>query len=105
MRRTAPTARIGRRLAEVHKYSAIGRPSRPLDQEIAGQKPLPRAVRSHHTDVERAALDFGEGDQIAARRPHRGAVFTRAKADSLSLAAIRIHHIELLRTAPIGVED
>src|SRR4051812_47964471 len=91
-------------LAEIHQHATVRRPSRPLDQEILGQQPLAGAVRPHHPDIERAALDFRERDQIAARRPYRGAVFPRAEADPFGVAAIGAHDIELLRAAAVGVE-
>src|SRR5207248_6084583 len=68
-----------------------------LDEKILRQEPLARAVRPHNADIEGAALDLGEGDQIAARRPYRRAVFALAKADAAPLAAAGIHHVELLR--------
>src|SRR5262249_42499181 len=75
-------------LAEIHQHAAIGRPGRPLDQKILGQQAFAGAVRPHHPDIESAAFDLGEGDQIAARRPDRRAVFAGAEADPLPLAAV-----------------
>src|SRR5207253_2886182 len=92
-------------LAEIHQDAAVWRPGRALDEKILRQEPLARAVRPHNADIEGAALDLGEGDQIAARRPYRRAVFALAKADASPLAAAGIHHVELLRAAAIGVEN
>ena len=102
--RGAGPATVGASLAKIHQHPAIRRPGRSLDQEILGQQPLAGPVRPHHSNIEGAALDLGEGDQIAARRPDRRAVFARAEADPFRLAAIRVHHIELLRAATIGIE-
>src|SRR5229473_3372244 len=97
--RPAPTS-----LAEKHQYAAVRRPGRSFHQKVLREQPFAGAVGPHHTDIKGAALDLGEGNQIAARRPHRGAVFAGAEADPPDAAAIRAHHIELLRTAAIGVE-
>src|SRR5260221_8857611 len=68
------TAGVGLRLAEIHEDPTIGRPSRRFDQECLGEKPLAAAIGPHHADKELAALDLGEGDEVAAGRPHRRAV-------------------------------
>ena len=76
-------------LAEEHQHPAVGRPGRPFDQEAVGQHALAAAVRPHDADAEAAARDLGEGDIVAARRPHRRGVAALAEADALLAAAAR----------------
>src|ERR1700746_3729388 len=91
--RSTASTRIGRSLAEIHQHPAVRSPGWSFDQEIARQQPFPRAVRVHHPDKERSALDLGKGYQITAWRPDRGAVFARTKTDPLGVAAIRAHNV------------
>src|SRR5205807_9090402 len=102
-RRTV-TARIGRRLAEIHQQPAVRRPSGPFHQEIPREEALSRAVGPHYPDVERPTFDFGEGDQIAARRPDRRAVFARTETNAFDAATVRIHYVKLLGTAAIRIK-
>src|SRR5437868_10155787 len=84
-RRGGPSA-AGTATAEIHQDAPVRRPGRPLDEKILGQEPFAGAVRPHDADIERAAVDLGECDQIAAGRPDRCAVFARPEADALGLA-------------------
>src|SRR6185312_2303662 len=77
-----------------------------FDEESLGEQAFARPVGPHDADEELAALDLGEGDEIAARRPYRRAVTTAAEAaDALDVAAVCVHDVELLRAAAVGVED
>ena len=67
--------------------SAANISTRPLGAQVGpssspavGDQPLARAVGVHHADRESAALLLGEGDQVAARRPDRGAVARRRRS-------------------------
>src|ERR1051326_1522772 len=80
----------GTAAAEIHQTPPVRRPGRSLDEKILRQEPLAGTVRPHDTDIKRPAVDLGEGDQIAPRRPDRRPVFARAEADALGLAAARI---------------
>ena len=55
--------------------------------------------------MELSADDFGERDEIAARRPNRGRIAPSAKTDAPDIVAVAGHHIQLLRTAAIRIED
>src|SRR3546814_2300809 len=57
---------------------------------------LATARRRHHADAELAAAHFGEGDQVAARRPFGGRIAAAAKADPLLVRSIDVHRIDLL---------
>src|ERR1700737_2328164 len=103
--RSAVSTRIRRRLAEIHQYSAVRRPGWPFDQKIPRQQPFAGAIRVHYTNKERSAVDLGKSYLITARRPDRGAIFARTKADPPGVTAIRTHDIELLGAAAIGIKD
>jgi hypothetical protein len=66
-RTPAVAARIALRLPEVGEHAAIGRPGRTLDQEALSQEPFARAVRLADADIEGAAIEFCESDEVAAR--------------------------------------
>src|SRR4051812_48897405 len=95
----------GRKLAVEHDDTAIGRPAWAFVEIALGQQSLAGAVRAHDADIELAAGHFGEGDQVAARRPHRRAIPAVAEADALYAAAVGVHDIDLLRATAVGVED
>src|SRR5690606_20108176 len=92
-------------LAEKHDDAAVGRPSRTLVEKALGQEPLARAVRANDADEEAAAMQLGERDQIAAWRPDRRGVATFAEADPLRIPARCAHHVKLLGSAAVRIED
>src|SRR3546814_12712851 len=72
-----------------------------------------RPPRSTRTDTlfpyttlfrSEGAAQFGERDQIAARAPHRSRIAPAAEADPALVAAVRVHHIELLPARAIAFE-
>src|SRR5208337_4259835 len=97
---TARTAGV----AEEHDVETVGREGRTLVVEAFDEDPLAGAVRLHHADAEGFALDAGEGDEVAARRPDRRRIAAFAEGDALGRAAARAHHVDLLRAAAIGFE-
>src|SRR5271155_259671 len=101
---TTTAARIGRLLAEEHQHPAVRRPGWPLVQEAARKYSFAFTFRRHEADRKLAPIYLGEGDQVAARRPHRRRVAARAEADALHARAVGIHDVELLAAAAIGVE-
>ena len=80
---------------------------RPLNAYVVEtpEHALAAAVGPHDADAEAAAGDLGEGDPVAARRPHRRGIAAIAEADAPLAAAARAHDIELLAAAAVGVED
>src|SRR4029078_7451992 len=84
-------------LAEEHEHAAVGRPGRALVVEALGEDSLARPVRAHHSDQEASGGLLGEGDEIAAGRPHRRRVAAVAEADAALAGAVAAHDIELLR--------
>src|SRR5580698_1196735 len=66
-------------VAEEHEIEAVRGEGGALVVETFDQDSLARAVRFHDADAERAALDAGESDQVAARRPDRRRVMALAK--------------------------
>src|SRR3546814_13492903 len=70
----------------------------------AGQDLLARPARGHDSDPE-AAADLGEGDHVAARAPHRGRIAAATEADPPLVRAVGVHHVELLRSAAVALED
>src|SRR6185312_11188494 len=104
-RASATAISTGGRTAEIHQHATVRRPGRALDEKTGGQEPLALPIWLHDADRETAALDLGEGDEVAARRPHRRRILARAEADALRPAAAGGHHVKLLRDAAVGVED
>src|SRR6185437_8658626 len=80
------------------------REGRALVVEPLRENALARAVRLENADRKLPVGLAGEGDVIAARRPHRRRVMALAEADALRRAAAGRHHINLLRTAAIALE-
>src|SRR5262249_15957085 len=99
-RRTAFAAGV----AEEHNHAPVRRPGRSFIVIALGQNPLARSVRAHDSDRKPAFGLLGEGDVVAARRPHRRRVGAVAEADALRLAAARGHDVDLLLAAAIGFE-
>src|SRR5262245_18141265 len=91
-------------VAEEHDHAPIRAPCRSLVVIALGQDALARSIRAHDADREPALRLLREGDQIAARRPHRRRVGTVAEADALRLAATRGNQIDLLLAAAVGFE-
>ena len=89
-------------LAVIHQHAAIGGPSRALHQEALGQETLARAIGPHDPDVEGAAFELREGDQVAARRPHRRCIPPGAKADALREFA---HSCEVAMENTVAIGD
>ena len=58
----------------------------------------------HDTDIELAAGLFGEGDQIAPRRPDRCCIIATLEANPLNVGAILIHGIELRTPSPVRIK-
>src|SRR3546814_3110909 len=56
-------------------------------------------------DMKPAAELLGEGDQVAARRPHRSRIAPAIEADAPHVAAIDVHYVELRTAAPVGVRS
>src|SRR5579864_5790497 len=94
--------RVGGLLTEIDQHATVGSPARRLDEEGLGQKPFTTPVWAHYTDIELRRIELREGNQIAARRPHRRSISARAEADAVDVAAIGVHHVKLLRAAAIG---
>src|SRR5262245_18967420 len=90
--------------AEEHDDAAVRRPCRPLVVIALGEAPLAGSVRPHDADGELALSLLGEGDVIAARRPHRRRIGAVAEADALRLAAARRHDVDLLLAAAVRLE-
>src|SRR5690349_2493401 len=74
-------------------HPAVRSPARALVHVALREQPLVAAVRLHDADVEQPALDLGEGNQVAARRPGRAAVAAVAEADPLRSAAAARHDV------------
>src|SRR5690348_16979261 len=91
--------------AREHQHAPVWRPGRTFIFPAIGDDALARSVWAHHPDAERAARLLRESDEIAARTPHGRAVLAAAEADAMYVRAIGIHHVHLLRTATIGLED
>src|ERR1700742_1543870 len=88
-------------LAAEHQYTAIRRPGRAFIVIATGYHAFTRAVRPHHPDIKAALVLFGEGQEIAARAPDRGAVAPFPETDSALIRTVHIHHIDLLRSAAV----
>ena len=97
-------SRVLARLAEIHQHPPVGRPCRTLDVKVLDQDPFTRSVGAHHAYGKHAAGDFGESDQVAARRPYRRRVAPLAETDAARLAALDLHDVDLLPPAAVGVE-
>ena len=69
--------------------------------ERSGRCPSPRG---DITPTVEAATGLGEGDQIAARAPHRRRMTAAAEADAMLVAAVGIHHVDLLAARAIALE-
>src|SRR3546814_14972479 len=78
-----------------HEHPSVGRPGRTLVQVAFGQQPLAAAVGAHDADMKPAAELLGEGDQVAARRPHRSRIAPAIEADAPHVAAIDVPYVEL----------
>ena len=85
------------------QHAAVGRPARPLVLPAVGQQLLAPARRRHDADAEIAG-ELGEGDQVAARAPHRRRVAAAAEADPLLVRAVGVHHVELLPARAVALE-
>ena len=81
--------------AEELDNPAIGRPSRRFVLPAIGQQPFTRTIGPHRTHAE-VACDAGKGNQITPRAPFRRGITAPAKADPALVAAIGVHHIDLL---------
>ena len=69
-----------------------------------GEDALARAVRLHHADRELPAALLGEGDEIAARRPHRRRIGGLRRRRCAAPAAARRHDVDLRPAAAVGFE-
>src|SRR6185503_20341302 len=85
-----------------HQQPTVGSPGWSFVMPAIRNDPLTRTIRPHHADAKGAACLLCEGNQIAARTPDRRTVPSAAVADAMCVRAIRIHDIDLLRTAAIG---
>src|SRR6266508_4059794 len=83
---------------------ALRRPGRALVVIALGQDAFARSVGAHDADAELALILLGEGDIVAARRPHRRRIGAIAETDALRRSAARRHHVDLLLAAAIGLE-
>ena len=92
-------------LFKIHQHPTIRRPGGPFDQKPVRQQTLATAIDIHHTDVKLAICHLGEGNDVTARRPNRGGIAANTIADTLYVAAIGVHHIELLTAAAVRIED
>ena len=58
----------------------------------------------HDADLELAAGLLGEGDEIAARRPHRRRIGAVAERDAVLAGAVGAHDVDLRAAAAVGGE-
>src|SRR5207342_3260225 len=97
-------AGVAARIPKKHQHPAVGREGRAFVMKPFGQDALAGAIRLHDANSEIAAAELGKGDDVAARRPHRGRVVALAEADALGPLTVRAHDIDLLRSAAIAFE-
>src|SRR6266511_1527906 len=74
-------------VAEEHDHAAVRRPGRALVVIALGQDAFARSVGAHDADAELALILLGEGDIVAARRPHRRRIGAIAETDALRRSA------------------
>src|SRR5687768_17601438 len=70
-----------------------------------GQYPLARAVETHHADQKTSCELLGEGDVVSARRPDGRRVAAIPQADAMRAPAVSPHHVKLLRSFPVRLEN
>ena len=87
--------------AEELNDAAIWCPCRCFVLPAIGEQAFAGAIWTHRANAK-VTSDAGEGNQVSARAPFRRRIAAGTKADAALIAAVGVHHIDLLAARTVA---